>query len=77
MAAENTGGAIPVNADLKISDAFKDAFKDFNNATSSAGGGRISNGMIFNSAGSSFGLVKTVALAGVLLLALRIFKGRK
>lgn len=43
-------------------------------ATSSAQGGKISNGSSFNFAGQSFGLVKMLALAGVALLALRILR---
>ena len=46
-------------------------------ASSGATGGRISNGMIFNSAGGGLGLVKMLAIAGVALIALRILKGRK
>ena len=43
-------------------------------ATSTAQGGKISNGAIFNSSGGSFGLVKTLAFAGVALLALKILR---
>ena len=47
------------------------------NNTSSAVGGRISNGMTFNAAGGSIGLVKMLAIAGALLIALKIWKGSK
>ena len=59
--------ATPLN--VNVSDAL--------NNTSSAMGGRISNGMIFNTAGGSFGLVKMLALAGVALLAFQIYRGSK
>lgn len=59
--------AAPLN--LNVSDAL--------NNTSSAMGGRISNGMIFNTAGGSFGFVKMLALAGVALLAFKIYRGNK
>ena len=65
--AKGTAGAMPIDVDLS----------DSMNATSSAGGGRISNGMIFNTAGGSFGLVKMLALSGVALIALKIFMRRK
>ena len=69
MAAEGTAGVIPVEGNISLSDAM--------NATSSAQGGRISNGMIFNSSGGSLGLVKMLAIAGVALIAFRIYKGKK
>ena len=59
--------AAPIN--LSLSDAM--------NAARSAQGGRISNGMIFNGAGGSFGLVKILAIAGVALIAFKIYMGRK
>lgn len=43
-------------------------------ASSTAQGGKISNGFFINSAGSTFGLVKMLALAGVTLLALKILR---
>ena len=43
-------------------------------ATSSAQGGKISNGPIFNSLGFNFGLVKMLALAGVALLVIKIYR---
>lgn len=58
--------ASPIN--LNVSDAL--------NNTSTATGGRISNGMIFNTAGGSIGLVKILCFAGVALLAYRIYRGR-
>ena len=43
-------------------------------ASSTAQGGKIETGAIFNSAGSNFGLVKMLALAGGALLALKILR---
>ena len=45
-------------------------------ATSATTGGRISNGMIFNSSGTGFGLVKMLAFAGVALIALRLLRSK-
>ena len=45
-----------------------------NDASSSAVGGRISNGMLFNSAGSNFGLVKIIAIGAIALFALKIWR---
>jgi len=59
--------ASPIN--LNVSDAL--------NNTSTATGGRISNGMIFNTAGGSLGLIKILAVCGAALLALRIWRGNK
>lgn len=39
-------------------------------------GGRISNGLVFNSAGGSIGLVKMLALAGVVLLVLKVWRAK-
>lgn len=47
------------------------------NNNSSAQGGRISGGLTFNSAGGSLGFVKMLAIAGVLLIGLRIWRGGK
>lgn len=48
---------------------------DLSSASSStAQGGKISNGPIFNSLGFNFGLVKMLALAGVALLAIKIYR---
>ena len=58
---------VPLN--INVSDAL--------NNESAATGGRISNGMIFNTSGQSIGLVKMLCLAGVALLALKILKGQK
>lgn len=44
--------------------------------SSSATGGKITNGAIFNSSGKSFGLVKILALAGIALIALKILKDK-
>lgn len=50
---------------------------DWSSAATSRSGD-IRNGWIWNTSDSShFGLVKMLALAGVALLALRIWKGRK
>lgn len=54
--------AVPI-PNLNLNDAM--------NATSSAQGGRISNGMIFNTAGGSFGLVKMLCVAGIVLIIYR------
>ena len=58
-------------------DAGLEGTMDFSSsATSTAQGGKISNGAIFNSSGSNFGLVKMLALAGVTLLALKILRNK-
>jgi len=50
---------------------------DFSSGATSRSGD-IRNGWIWNASGSShFGLVKMLALSGVALLALRIWKGQK
>ena len=47
-----------------------------NSASSAATGGQIRNGMIFNSSGAgSLGLVKMLAIAGIALIAWRMFRG--
>lgn len=56
-------------ASINVSDAL--------NNNSYAQGGRISNGMIFNTSGKNIGLVKMIAIAGVALLVYRIYRGRK
>lgn len=65
---QNTGGYVgEVEAGLGL---------EIGGSTSSATGGKISNGAIFNSAGSTFGLVKMLTLAGIALIALKILKGK-
>lgn len=57
-------GKVEANGEFDLSSA----------ASSTAQGGKIENGMIFNSSGTSFGLVKMLALAGITLLALKILR---
>lgn len=59
--------AAPVIPNIQVSDAL--------NNTSSAMGGRISNGMIFNtSGGGQIGIVKLVALGAFALIAFKIWR---
>lgn len=63
---QNTGGYVgEIEAGLGF---------DVGTSTSSATGGKNSN-IIFNSQQSGFGLVKTLAIAGVALIALKILRG--
>lgn len=60
--------AVPLN--LNVSDAL--------NNTSAAQGGRISNGMVFNTSGAGhFGILKMLVIAGVALIAFKIYRGKK
>ena len=49
---------------------------EYTPSAATATGGRISNGLVFNSAGGGFGLIKMLAFAGVALLALRIWRAK-
>lgn len=63
---QNTGGYVgEIEAGLGA---------DIGNATSSATGGKNSNIIFNSSSGSSFGLVKMLALAGVTLLAIKMLR---
>lgn len=48
---------------------------EYTPSSANAQGGKASNGLIFNSSSSGIGLVKMLAISGVVLLALRILKG--
>lgn len=71
--AEGSAGLIgKAQAELNLDGEF-----DWSSSATSRSGD-IRNGWIWNTSDSShFGLVKMLALAGVALLALRIWKGRK
>ena len=58
--------AAPVIPNLTVSDAL--------NNTSSAIGGRISSGMIFNTSGGRLGIVKLIALGAFALIAFKIWR---
>lgn len=68
MAQQNDGtaGLVPIKGNIDLSDSM--------NATSSAQGGRISNGMIFNTSGQHIGIVKLLALSAVVLFGLKIWR---
>ena len=70
MASEGSAGVVPVNADLT------GEFDFTSTATSAAQGGNIKTGTIFNFSGSNFGLVKMLTLAGIALIAYRIYRSK-
>ena len=70
MASEGSAGVVPVNADLT------GEFDFGSSASAAAQGGNIKTGTIFNISGGNIGLAKILALAGVALLAYRIYRSK-
>ena len=68
---EGSAGVVPINADLT------GEFDFGSSASAAAQGGRISTGAIFNTSSTgSLGLVKMLTLAGLALIAFRLFRRR-
>lgn len=65
-----TAGVVPVNADLT------GEFDFGSSASAAAQGGTIKNAAIFNTSGGGVGIVKLLAIAGVALLAYRIYRSK-